>query len=427
MYIGYLRGQQVFDKTDPKSKILKELYDNSFKKIKLPYTLDNLTINEIFICSASQGCNYKKDTYNGKITKTKFVLIRDSNTHIVHDSYINDSSKYVLIMINGSLNYKGNISNVHIRIPNSLNIGYSLGMSYHTINIQDPEKSQILVNNVLKSCTKSFAKMANLEQQYNNKIVTITTQGGHVFKNMTDNRLEYKIANFIPVMETINKYVNTHEMKHEPGNKKQFPKVSFKSEDSNHCTLTISNFGYVDTKGANNMYSVMKTFNVFKRAITSNKIYDKIVFDKNAKATNLPKQTKLTGCPKGNPEYNGSCPDGYIPKVNKNNKLCCYKGKYTKSTMQKLHNNMINKGINIPNTLKNILNKYKINASIKISAFPYLNGTKVVYKSKSQNCDKYKKEELKEIAKILQSGFVLKGKKEELCVDIIKKLKERNK
>ena len=328
-------------------------------------------------------------------------------------------------MINGSLNYKGNISNVHIRIPNSLNIGYSIGMSYHNVNIEDPGKSQSLVFDVLKTCSQCFAKLINLKQEYTNKIVTVTTQGGHLFKNMIDDRLEYKMSNFIFVMQTIDKYVQSHDMKYEPGNKKQFPKVSFKSEEPTHCTLTISNFGYVDTKGANDIFKVVNTFKSFKRAITTNKIYDIINFDKNAKAKNLQKQTKLQGCPKGNPEYNGSCPDGYIPKVNKNKKLCCYKGKYTKGTLQKLHNEMINKNINIPLNLKNMFNKYEIGASIKANVFPYLNGSKIVYKSKSQNCDRYKKEELKEIGTLVQSGYVLKGKKEELCKDIIKKLKER--
>jgi hypothetical protein len=161
-------------------------------------------------------------------------------------------------------------------------------------------------------------------------------------------------------MQVIGDKSKTHFNSYEPTNKKQFPQVTFKPNDKDeYKTLTITNWGYTNIKGAKVCSDVQKVFRAFKTLIREHNIQNMIKFDNQSKRI-IPKIKG--GCRKGSTEVNaiGTCPDGFIPRLNKSNKICCIKKELTKSLAFKIIKEFENSKMVIPagfvNKLKSLTN-----------------------------------------------------------------------
>jgi len=424
MYIGYLQAhQQIIDY----DKNLKEIYDMYLKNLTLPYKVSkHFTLESIYVCSANQGCNWKQLTFDGKITKTNYVAIHTKEQKVVNQKLINKPEAFVVMFLIGKLKYNDNESNVSFRVPKSLNVGHSIGLKWHNVNINNVDTSINVIYDVINTSSNAFNLLIqNKNKKTELKISGTSTQAVNLFPNMRNNKLEYKINNFYEIIKIIDNIIKTHDMKFEESNKKQFPKISFKPtpEYAQLATITISNFGYADTKGGKSFKDIVDTVKIFKDAIYKNNVYDKIVFDTNFKASNLKKAEKLVGCPKGKPKYDGSCPENYRPQLSKDNTLCCYKGKFTKGYARKLYTQLVDKNLEIPQVLQNTFNKYSFKkSSVKLNdSFPMYMDGKIMYKGKIQPCMLYSKIDLINIASKLNGiGLILKGSKKEICNEIEK-------
>lgn len=451
MYLSYIRIQQwlLHDvKKNEQRAMLKGLYETYLSGLTLPYTFkfkdSTFTLNRIVVCADNKGCNYKKIKTEGKSLVNKLVLYHDSapSKRKVFNGHVN-SKKYVTMFLHGEWEMNGKIGNFDARVFPSLKNSISLGVPDFRLNPLKDGTQQMIDAKILPQVRLFFDKLLNPDKKLKSKapkVTTLAAQGGSLFENMDESgeRLKYQIANFHDVMDILDDKVDTHYNSYEPTNKKQFNKVYFKPHDNKkYKTIGISNWGYVDIKGASDCVDVKRVFHKFKKVIKDNNIEKKIVFDKTVLRKLQRPKGGLKGCPKGNPEATGDgrCPDGYVPRPNKTKSVCCYKKKMTKAEAVRIHKAFYDANMTIPAELKKMLSQYiDVNAQRNVAKakdfdirdFSIRNG-EIIYKGKKWNCMYLSKPQIRDIAKRLNTGFLLKDTKQVLCDDIrLKLLKERN-
>ena len=439
MFVGFINITHEIKVDDSmtalnKKEMLKSAYDVTFKNKKLPLKIGKFKVENVYVCLDNHGCNYKKLTTSGKSTKDKHVLIHDENG-VISSKYIDDPKNYITMFINGKAYIDNVESNFSLRTSPSMKSTMKVGLTKHPLNPLAVKADLYLKEKVIPEMNNFINKIFNSNNySTNTKTSMITAQGGNLFENMTDNRLPFKMKNFVDIMERIDDKVSSHDMKFEQTNKKQFGKISFKSDSDDLPTLTISNFGYIDIKGAKTCIQIQNVFRIFKTAIKANSIQRYIQYDENHPrvASKTKSNLFMKGCPKNNPEaIDGICPSGYLPRPNKNKKICCYKKKLSKTTAKEIVFSFKQSNMEIPKKLKEILkpflNTTKI-SSMKLnedSNDVVLKKGKIHYLNKVVNCNIASKSLLKTIASKLNSGYVMKGTKNELCKDILRLLKEK--
>ena len=455
MYLSYINIGQELKHTIPTKNLkqnMKQMYEKTLAQIQLPYSFKSsdvqFTVDKVIVCSDNKGCNYKKDGLEGRTLVDKLVVYRNQEKYQRQNGHKN-AKNFVTIYVSGTWNLDGKTGNFNARIFPSMKNMIRYGVSEPLRSSFNPliNSTQNLIDNVMVKATNGFfEKLLNSEKKLKPNVPTVTSiaaQGGSIFDSMNNknkNRLKHAMANFHEIMELIDTKVDTHMNSYEPRNGKQFKKVSFKPFDSSkYKTLTISNWGYTDIKGARTCKEVQDTFNIFKKAIKDHRIESKIVLDTTTVYKPQPPKGGMKQCPKGNPEASatGRCPDGYIPKPNaKSKKVCCYKKKMTKGEAQRIKTAFDNAKMKIPVEIQKTLEKYidlkkpatKKKATPKTKELNTKNlkarsNGSFEYRGKKWNCMALKKPELQAIAERMGTGYLLKKTKKVLCEDIHKRLK----
>lgn len=421
---------------------LEDYYNNVLKTMKLPYKYGNFTIDRFSICAANSGCNPKKSSKNGnKGILDKLVLQKTKNN--THETKLAKNSKnYVVVFLFGVVKVGDSLENYHIRIPRSFNVGFRMGLANQkliTYNKNLKANNPPELAKLMTSMKDFVVNLTNKSHAFYKKpaIALLAARGDNLFVDSNNGRTNYKISNFIPLMKRLDTMIKTHDLNYEQTNKKSFGKVSFKSDDEDQPTITISNWGYIDIKGAKTIREIIGVVERFKQ--TAKKLRDSIVYDHNSVKPKSKKGENIKECDKRTktPE-NGLCPINYKPIPNqKINKICCHKMKKTEPNIKMIkeikdlfkHYNM-----NIPPQTLKQLDSYLKNSSVPVVYnlnndlnLPVYNNVKkkMVLKGKAFNCESHKKDSLKTYAKQLGSGIFERGTKSELCKDILKLAKEK--
>lgn len=451
MYLSYINVQQ--NHSIPKEllkKNLKELYERTFSKMKLPYSFKTkgieYTIDKVIVCSDNKGCNYKKDGLDGRKIIDKLVVYHDKNNKKLQNDHRSDS-KYVTMFVSGSWKLKnGKQNKFDARFFPSLKNKITFGIAEESRGSFNPlvNTTQKTIDDILIPGSKSFFDKLIDDETQKLKAPTVTaiaSQGGALFSKMSDvypDRLQFEIANFHDFMDLLDVKVDTHYNSYEQKNSKQFKKVYFKPFDNTqYKTIGISNWGYVDIKGTKTCGEVQKVFNKFKKAIKE--IEHNIVYNPNSVFKQQAPKGGMKQCPKGNPEASktGGCPEGYVPRPNKSKKVCCYKKKMTKAEALRIKNAFAVANMKIPSELQKTLSEYLVKATVQKKKQPTSkkpvskfnaknlnakqNGT-FQYRGKKWNCMTLKKPELQALAESMGTGYLLKKTKKVLCEDIHRRL-----
>lgn len=456
MYLDYINIGHELKHAIPKKNLkqnMKQIYEKTLARIQLPYSFKvndvQFTVNKVVVCSDNKGCNYKKDGINGRMLVDKLVVYRNQQGMAQLQNGHTNAKNFVTIFVIGTWKINNKTSNFNARIFPSMKNKISYGISEDLRPSFNPlmNTTQNLIDSVMVKATSGFfEKLLNSEKKLKSDIPSVTAisaQGGALFDAMNNklkNKLRHEMANFHEIMDIIDTKVDTHVNSYEPRNGKQFKKVSFKPLDkTKYNTLTITNWGHIDIKGARTCKQVQDTFNIFKKAIKEHRIESKIILDTTTVYKAQPPKGGRKQCPKGNPEASASgiCPDGYIPRPNaKSQKVCCYKKKMTKGEAQRIKNAFDNAKMKIPTELQKTLGKY-IDVKKPVTKKKATPKTKEVntknlkaksngsfeYRGKKWNCMALKKPELQAIAERMGTGYLLRKTKKVLCEDIHKRLR----
>ena len=246
--------------------------------------MSSLNINTVSVCTSSRGCTPKQDFENDmKAAKHSnyMAAYKNAKTNIVTEAG-KSSKHYVLMYVKGQIKIGKEFGNIAIRIPRSLVLTVTLGLSSQkkiTVSKSGDNDIKLLINELTELIHKAIP---DLKTNRKSKLNNLGIHGFNILDPTGGTRPVHCIKNFIDIMTLMDKEIKTHQWFYIPTEGKSVVKANFKPFDSTKYTsFGITQWLMCDFLGVKSIGRVIDLSSVIWKAFQ--RIKAKIIWDLSSK------------------------------------------------------------------------------------------------------------------------------------------------
>lgn len=233
---------------------LKDLYINKFNEVNFPITtIPNITINAVEVCSSNKGCAPKRNK-----SRSDYLVV-GKDVENTYGSIKTEKNKFVQMNVKGTIKIGSAIQNIHLRIPRSGIIKFTIGFTYQDIiNLKSNNVNTQLnnfIHNLANVSMGFFSPYVPYTGTKDINIIAFALQGINLFNPTTGQYPEHKISNFKQVVNELSKWTSKKKYitNYDKTDDKRIHKVYFKHPDPDMPTLGISQWGMLDSPGVKDL------------------------------------------------------------------------------------------------------------------------------------------------------------------------------